>query len=69
MRRLLTGVLLVLFFTVEWGSSGANAQPPLTESNVRKRVYGERTVQSERDEQEALFNYYFGERNLKYETT
>jgi hypothetical protein len=38
------------------------------ESNVQKRSIGGKIIQSERDEQEALFNYYFREQNLKYET-
>jgi hypothetical protein len=39
-----------------------------TESNIQKRVVNGKEVQSERDEQEALFNYYFRNQNLKYET-
>lgn len=39
------------------------------ESNIEKRVIRGETVQSERDEQETLFNYHFRDRNLKYETT
>lgn len=38
------------------------------ESNVRPRVIGGKTWPSERDEQEALFNYYFHDQKLKYET-
>jgi hypothetical protein len=41
---------------------------PATESNVEKREVGGKVVQSEREEQEALFNYYFREQQLKYET-
>jgi hypothetical protein len=38
------------------------------ESNVEKRVIREKNVDSERSEQESLFNYYFRKHNLKYET-
>ena len=38
------------------------------ESNVQERVMNGETVQSERDEQQALFNYYFREHSWKYET-
>ena len=68
MRRLSIGVSLAPFLAVALGSVGACAQTPTTESNVAKRVVGGKTVQSERDEQEALYNYYFRDQNLKYET-
>jgi len=68
MRRLSIGVSLVPFFAVALGSVGACAQTPTTESNVAKRVVAGKTVQSERDEQAALYNYYFRDQNLKYET-
>jgi len=67
MRQLITGVLFVLLLTIEYSSGGAFAQTS-AESNVRKRVVSGQTVQSERDEQEALYNYYFGDRGLKYKT-
>lgn len=38
------------------------------DSNVVQRTVGDQVVQSERDEQEALFNYYFYERDLQYTT-
>ncbi len=38
------------------------------DSNVAPRTVRGEVVQSERDEQEALFNYYFRQRNLEYET-
>jgi len=41
---------------------------PQTESNVEKRDIHGKTVQSERDEQESLFNYYFRSRKIQYET-
>jgi hypothetical protein len=44
----------------------ADANP--FDSNVAPREVRGEDVQSERDEQEALFNYYFRERNLEYET-
>lgn len=39
------------------------------DSNIRQRTSGGETVPSERDEQESLFNHYFKDRGLKYETT
>jgi hypothetical protein len=45
------------------------ADSPVTvESNVQPRVVDGKTFPSERDEQEALFDYYFHARKLKYET-
>ena len=38
------------------------------ESNVQSRQVRGKTVPSERDEQEALFNYHFRDQKLKYET-
>jgi hypothetical protein len=38
------------------------------DNNVAPRTVRGEVVQSERDEQEALFNYYFRQRNLEYET-
>ncbi|MDA1054921.1 MAG: hypothetical protein O3C40_31240 [Planctomycetota bacterium] len=40
----------------------------LAESNVEQRNINGQVVQSERDEQEALFNYYFSEQGYRYET-
>jgi hypothetical protein len=47
---------------------GARAEPLRTDSIVATREVGDRIVQSERDEQEALFNYYVRDRKLKYQT-
>jgi len=69
MQRLSTGVLLALLIAIPCGHGKANAEPISTDSNVRKRTFDGKSVQSERDEQEALFNYYFRNQNLKYETT
>ena len=44
------------------------ATPADAESNVDERRIGDELVQSERDEQEALFNYHFRNLNLVYET-
>ncbi len=38
------------------------------DSNVVPRTIGDQQVQSERDEQEALFNYYFFDRDMQYMT-
>lgn len=67
MSRLLIGVLWIVAFAVAGLPYGASAQT-LNESNVQKREIRGKAVQSERDEQEALFNYYLHERGLKYET-
>jgi len=58
----------VLCFAIACWPSDSNAAPPRTESNVHQREVNGQLVQSERDEQEALFNYYFRGRSLKYET-
>ncbi len=47
---------------------GANGQAARTDSNVRPREARGTTVDSERDEQESLFNYYFREQGYKYQT-
>ena len=49
-------------------SSLRAAAPIVAESNVEKRTVRGTVMQSERDEQEGLFNYYFAKRNLQYET-
>lgn len=68
MRQLATtisGVVIALTVCVV-----GRADPKVTaESNIEKRVIRGETVQSERDEQETLFNYHFRDQNLKYETT
>lgn len=64
MRRLSYGALFALLMIVQW----VIVEPTLGESNIKKRAYGDKEVQSERDEQVALYNYYFRKRNLKYET-
>ena len=68
MRKLSIGASRALFLAVTLGSVGAYSQTPTTESNVAKRVVDGKTHQSERDEQKALYNYYFRDQNLKYET-
>jgi hypothetical protein len=64
MRKLTIGICFVgmLFMAV------ASAQAQRAESNVHKRQHNGGEVQSERDEQEALFNWYFRERDLKFVT-
>ena len=68
MRSLSTAALLVSFFIAECVLSGASAALPQRESNVHERTIDGTVVQSERDEQEALFNYYFRHKDLTYET-
>ena len=60
--------LLVICCAVVCCLGETNAAQRLTESNVRQRDVNGQVVQSERDEQEALFNYYFRDQELKYET-
>ena len=67
MRQLSIAVLTALLATIACNVGGVNAQV-VTESNVVEREVRGKTVQSERDEQETLFNYYFQQRKLKYET-
>jgi hypothetical protein len=67
MRQLPPCVLLALTLAIVPGLQEAGAQTGV-ESNIRPREVRARRVPSERDEQEALFNYYFRERKLKYET-
>jgi hypothetical protein len=71
MNGTMTRLLVILFcllpiFHGEWlvGSAGASQ----FDSSATPRTIGGQVVQSERDEQEALFNYYFRKRNLEYET-
>ncbi len=68
MRKLFTTAVLAFFFIVDCGSDGADAAAPRIERNDRERQIRGNSVQSERDEQEALYNYYFRERDLTYET-
>ena len=61
------GVLIAFLATMACDVRGAELQA-VADSNVDKRDVRGKTVQSERDEQEALFNYYFRQQKLKYET-
>jgi len=67
MRRVFLNVL-ILCLAVVCCVGQSDAAPPRAESNVRQRDVNGQLVQSERDEQEALFNYYFRDQALKYET-
>ena len=67
MRQFLISALIALIATTAPDVRGADA-PASTDSNVEKREVRGESVQSERDEQEALFHYYFRQRTLKYET-
>jgi hypothetical protein len=66
MRIVWINSLVAVVFACVCGISGANAEPTRTESIVAERQVGGQAAQSERDEQEALFNYYFRDQNLKY---
>jgi hypothetical protein len=65
-RRLICSVLVSLAAVI-CGVGEASAASAQVDSNVRQREVRGQTVQSERDEQEALFNYYFREKDLTYE--
>ena len=67
MRLFSSSVLLILVSSVACLCRGANGEE-VCESNVEQRTVGGKRVLSERDEQEQLFDYYFQDRNLKYET-
>ena len=68
MQRVLLCSVLSLISVVTCMASGARAASLQADSNIRPREANGQTVQSERDEQQALFNYYFRDRNLQYET-
>ena len=68
MCRFLTGILLTSFLIISCGFNGVIAATPHVDRNDRQREFRGKVVQSERDEQEALYNYYFRDRGLKYET-
>lgn len=67
MHKFSIGTLLVVSLAYLVPASPLAAQTRY-DSNVNERHVNDQTVQSERDEQEALFNYYFREQNLTYET-
>ena len=66
MRLFSSSVLLILVSSVACLCRGANARG--MQSNVEQRTVAGKEVPSERDEQEPLFNYYFQDQKLKYET-
>ena len=67
MPRLVLCVPLAILIAVACGSLSAT-ELAFAESNVEERQIGEQVVQSERDEQEALYNYYFRDQGYRYET-
>ncbi|HJN10738.1 MAG TPA: hypothetical protein QF564_18780 [Pirellulaceae bacterium] len=67
MHRLVLCAPLAILIAVACGSLHA-AELAFAESNVEERQIGEQVVQSERDEQEALYNYYFNDQGYRYET-
>jgi hypothetical protein len=68
MQRALLCSVLSLISLATCMVSGARAASLQADSNIRPREVNGQTVQSERDEQQALFNYYFRDRDLQYET-
>ena len=66
MRRFLTTSGFVLLIAVACHLISSTAA--LAQSNIEPRTINDKTVQSERAEQVALYNYYFREQDLKYET-
>lgn len=67
MRSSLFGIVLVGCLEALAGANAAQGQITM-ESNVQQRTVAGKVVPSERNEQESLFNYYFRDRKLKYET-
>ena len=68
MLRLAPRLSLLLVIVSPLLAHSALGQGISTESNIVPRTVHGKVVPSERDEQESLFNYYFQERKLKYET-
>lgn len=68
MKSVVFRFALTLVSTLICAVSSARAASPQTDSNIRPRDVNGTVVQSERDEQQALFNYYFRDRDLQYET-
>jgi hypothetical protein len=68
MQRVLLCSVLCLTSFATCMVSGVRAASVQVDSNIRPREANGQTVQSERDEQQALFNYYFRDRDLQYET-
>ena len=66
MRRFLVRVLMVVVGSLL--VRVASAQSSSIEGNTVSRTVHGKVVPSERDEQESLFNYYFQDQKLKYET-
>ena len=66
MQTLRIKCLMVVTVAFAYGLDEACAERTL--SIVTEREIGDRVVQSERDEQEALFNYYFRDQKLQYKT-
>lgn len=58
--------VLMLCAVAVWGVDLGRAAE--VDSNIRPREVNGQVVQSEREEQEALFNYYFRDRDFTYET-
>lgn len=67
MRHMRLAVVLGLAFILV--GSSAMAQRFYAESNTARRtVVGGKVIQSERDEQQEIFDYYFEDQNLEYQT-
>ena len=68
MLRFLVRVLLCLVVVGSFLARHAIAQSRSIRPNVVQRNVRGKIAPSERDEQESLFNYYFQDQKLKYET-
>jgi len=68
MRGLVVGLLPAWFLCFCCASDYFAATLPRDISIMHQRVVDGQVVQSERDEQEAIFNYYLSNRSLTYET-
>ena len=68
MQRILLRSVSGLILTVACVAGDVRAASLQVDSNTGERHANGQVVQSERDEQQALFNYYFRDRDVQYET-
>jgi hypothetical protein len=68
MRPIICSLTPAILFFIAFQPGVVHAQSYRFESNIGERTIEGETYQSERDEQEALFNYYFRDRDLTFET-
>ena len=67
MPRLVFCVPFAIVIALVGGSLSAT-ELRFADSNDQERMIGGKVVQSERDEQQALYNYYFRDQGYSYET-